>query len=109
MHNLPHVPNPLHPLLLPTEFPGFGNSPDAQIMWWGKAVGFSHCKNKLEGVSESLKTRWLWPRLSSPLILFSFIISISEIFPGDIYGSFCVAFHVPLNIACAIIPQGPIV
>lgn len=50
-----------------------------------------------------------WTRLSRPLILFSFKISISDIFPGDIYGSFRVAFHVPLNIACAIVPQGPIV
>ena len=50
-----------------------------------------------------------WRKLSRPLILFSFIISTSDIFPGDIYGSFRVAFHVPLNIACAIVPQGPIV
>lgn len=50
-----------------------------------------------------------WLRLSSPLILFSFILSTSEIFPGGISGSFCVALHIPLNIACAILPQGPLV
>lgn len=106
MYNLLHVPTSLHPLLLPTEIPVCRNPPDVQknIMWWGKVVDFSHSKHELEGVSEGLKTWWCWLRLSSPMTLFSFI-SISDIFPESISGSFCAAFHVPLNIACAITPQ----
>lgn len=89
MHSLPCLPTPLPPLLLPTEIAGFENPPDVQntVMCWGKAVGYSN--HELEGVSEGLKTQRLWLRLSSPLILFSFIISTSEIFPGGISGSSC--------------------